>query len=86
MRLLAKYHDLESVWLVAHEGCAFYLEKHPHLDADARHARQVEDLARGRASLLERYPNLHVRLIYAARHGESAIFEHCSDPVEKGRR
>lgn len=86
MRLLSKYHDLSNIWLVQHEGCAFYGEKHPHLDGAARRARQVEDLARGKSAILERYPNLAVRLIYASLHGDRSVFEHCDNQVEKGRR
>lgn len=86
MRLLAKYHDLSSIWLVQHEGCAFYAEKHPHLDAEARRTRQVEDLARGKTAILERYPKLAVRLIYASLHGDHSVFEHCAEAREKERR
>jgi hypothetical protein len=86
MRLLSKYHDLSSIWLVAHEGCAFYMEKHPHFDDGARRARQVADLARGRAAILERYPTLEVLLIYASLRGDRTVFEHCLDSVKEERR
>jgi hypothetical protein len=86
MRLLAKYHDLAGVWLIAHQGCAFYLEKHPHLEDEGRRVRQIEDLARSRAALIERYPSLNIRLIYASRREGKAVFDHCHEAVEKGRR
>ena len=84
MRLFSKYHDLEHVWLIAHEGCAFYLEKHAHLDAEAIRRRQIEDLARARALLLERHSQFDVRLIYASRKEDTVRFEHClADSVER---
>ena len=81
MRLLAKYHDLTSIWLIAHEGCAFYLEKHPHFDPKALRRRQTEDLARAREVLLERLPKIDVRLVFAALRGSTVVFEPSVDAV-----
>ena len=78
MRLFAKYHDLSGVWLIAHEGCAWYLTKHPHLDPKEIRGRQVADLRRGKALLAERYPMYQIRLIYAAHQEKGVVF----DPIE----
>jgi hypothetical protein len=75
MRLFAKYHDIQGVWLIAHEGCAWYRTKHPHLEADAIRKRQVEDLDRGRAWFRERHPGYDVQLIYASHRGNTVVFE-----------
>jgi hypothetical protein len=78
MRLLAEHHALSGVWLIAHEGCAWYLTKHPHLDPKEIRRRQVADLHRGRALFRERFPMYEIRLIYAAHQGNGVVF----DPVE----
>lgn len=75
MRLLAEHHALSGVWLIAHEACAWYRAKHPHLDAKALRDRQIEDLRRGRDLLLERYPRYEVRLIYTSHREDGVVFE-----------
>lgn len=63
--LLEASHDLQSIWLVAHEGCSYYRRKHPGLDAAALTRRQREDLVKARVLLRERRPGLAVHLVYA---------------------
>ena len=65
MRLFVEHHDLSGVWLITHEGCAYYRKRHPHLEGAELRARQERDLARARALLLERHPKLDVRLVFA---------------------
>jgi hypothetical protein len=77
MRLFAAHHDLSGVWLIAHEGCAWYRAKHPHFEAPALRERQIADLRRGRELLLERHPRYDVRLVFASRQEEAVIFEIC---------
>lgn len=81
MRLLEKYHDLQSVWLIAHEGCAYYREKHPHFESDALRQRQIEDLELARKKLRESQSKMNVRLIFASKRGEEVVFEPCSADV-----
>lgn len=78
MRLFAEHHDIRHVWLIAHEGCAWYRVRHPHLDAAAVHRRQLEDLRRGKELLLERYRAYDVRLILASHEGDTVVFGDCS--------
>jgi len=47
MRLFAEYHEISGIWLIAHEGCAWYKLKHPHLETQAILDRQTADLRRG---------------------------------------
>ena len=75
MRLFAEHHSIAGVWLIAHEGCAWYRVKHPHLDPRALRDRQMEDLRRGREILLERHPQYAVRLVFAARQEEAVVFD-----------
>ncbi len=65
-RLLFRYHDLRSVWLIAHEACAYYRHKHGHLDEDGLRRRQYEDLDRAARQVLEWHPRLEVRKVFAA--------------------
>jgi hypothetical protein len=81
MRLFVKHHLLESVWLIAHEGCAFYREKHPHYDPAGLRRRQIEDLARARKMVLGRHAEMDVRLIFASRREEVVMFDPCDSEI-----
>ena len=73
--LLFASHDLQSIWLVAHEGCSYYRHKHPGLDAAGLTRRQHDDLAKARTLLLERRPNLEVHRVYARVSGGRVLFD-----------
>lgn len=81
MRLFEKHHDLSSVWLIAHEGCAFYREKHPHYDPAGLRRRQIEDLGRARKMVLGRHSQMDVRLIFASRREEVVLFDPCESEI-----
>jgi hypothetical protein len=85
MRLFEKHHDLQSIWLIAHEGCAFYREKHPHFELDALRRRQIEDLDLARKKLRERHSEMDVRLIFASKNGNEVVFEPCNVEVAEER-
>lgn len=72
--LLAKYHDLRSVWLIAHENCAYYRHKHGHLDEPSLRRRQHDDLDRAAGVLADRHPHLAIRKIYAALEDGRVVF------------
>ena len=80
LRLLLKYHELEAIWLIAHQGCAYYLERHPELKPDELRKRQEQDLERARAILTERHPALEVRLVYAELEAERVLFTTREEP------
>lgn len=85
MRLFEKHHDLTSVWLIAHEGCAFYREKHPHYDPAGLRRRQIEDLGRARKMVLGRHSQMDVRLIFASRREELVLFDPCDSEVAEDK-
>jgi hypothetical protein len=74
LRLFVKYHALDQVWLVAHEGCAYYRHRHPHWTEDQLRRRQEDDLRQAQMILQQRYPQLAVRLVYASHDEESVLF------------
>jgi len=82
MRLFAEYHRISGIWLIAHEGCAWYSLKHPHLDMPAILKRQVADLRRGKEILLERHPGYDVRLIFAEHDEHGVVFRDCTHASE----
>jgi len=74
MRMFAEYHQISGIWLIAHEGCAWYRLKHPHFEAARIRERQLADLRRGKEILMERHPNYDVRLILAERDDRGVVF------------
>jgi len=74
MRLFVEHHDLRTLWLIRHEGCAYYKVKHAGLDAAALIARQIADLRRAARISRERYPKLAVRAILATLKERRAVF------------
>jgi hypothetical protein len=75
MRLFAAAHDLRAVWLIAHQGCAYYGVKHPGATSEALKAAQLADLAVARARILAAHPDHDVRCVFAALHGSAVVFE-----------
>jgi hypothetical protein len=83
MRLFAEYHDLSDIWLIAHEGCAWYKLRHPHLEEQALVERQISDLHRSRELLAERYRGYEIRLVYASREKDRVVFRDCAHRPEE---
>lgn len=78
-RFLADHHTLESVWLIAHQDCAYYRSKYGPLDESFILRRQREDLDRA-ADLISRwYPKLLVRKVFASVEGGRVVFTTLSD-------
>jgi hypothetical protein len=71
--LLVHVHELQRIILVAHYGCAFYMEKLKK-DADNCLPVQLEDLKRARLEVKERFPRLTVETYLAMRRGERMSF------------
>jgi hypothetical protein len=65
IRFLREHHQLESAWLIAHEGCAYYYCKYGPLDSRYILQRQLEDLDRARDTILRWFPDLKVRKVFA---------------------
>jgi hypothetical protein len=64
-RLLMEHHDIRSIWLIAHEGCAYYRVRHPLVPGEQLESLQREDLLKARDLLLRRYPALSVSCVMA---------------------
>lgn len=80
MRLFVAHHDLSAVWLIAHEGCAYYRLKHPHLAPGALRERQEEDLRHARERILQHHPRFALRLVFASLAHERILFERLPEP------
>ncbi len=65
IRFLRDHHQLESAWLIAHEGCAYYRTKYGPLEARYIRQRQLEDLSRARDAIHRWFPDLVVRNVYS---------------------
>jgi carbonic anhydrase len=74
LRLFTAHHELRSVWLIAHQGCAFYREKYGNLRPEELRGRQIRDLLSARRKLQELQPRLEVHLIYASLEGDRVGF------------
>jgi hypothetical protein len=79
MRFLREHHELESAWLIAHEGCAYYRTKYGPLAPRFIRQRQIEDLDRARDTILGWYPTLVVRKVYAFLDSSRVAFAQLSD-------
>jgi hypothetical protein len=66
MRLLVEHHALEAIWLIAHEGCAYYRLRNAMRSASEIAALQKRDLVIARSKVLDRYPHLAVTSVYAS--------------------
>ena len=73
-RFLAEHHQFRSIWLIAHEDCAYYKAQCGYLDSSQLQARQEEDLERARRIIAGWYPRLQVRKVYASRLDDQVIF------------
>ena len=85
MRIFAEYHEISGIWLIAHEGCAWYKLKHPHLETQAILDRQLADLRRGKEILLERHPGYDIRLIFAVHDEEGVLFRDCTHATAEAK-
>ena len=65
-KFLAEHHDLESIWLIAHENCAYYTAKYPYRDPREMLKRQLEDLERARKTLDRWQQGLEIYKVYAS--------------------
>jgi hypothetical protein len=71
--LLVRVHELGRIVLVAHYGCAFYIERLKR-DADACLPIQLEDLKRARAAVKQQFPRATVETYLAMRKGPRMSF------------
>jgi hypothetical protein len=73
-KFLAKHHDLNSVWLIAHQNCAYYGAKYPYRTPAQIFDRQLEDLEQAR-KVIERWQHgLDIYKVYASLEGNRVKF------------
>ena len=65
-KFLAKHHDLQSIWLIAHQGCAYYSTKYPYRDAAEIFKRQLEDLEHASKTIERWQHGLEIYKVYAS--------------------
>ena len=78
-RFLADHHALESVWLIAHQDCAYYRAKFGPLDEPFIFKRQHEDLERAQEMIARWYPKLLVKKVYVSLDHGRVVFTTLSD-------
>lgn len=74
LRFFVEHHDLRDVWLIAHEGCAYYRKKHPHLDAQAIRGLQERDLFAAMRTVAHGHPHYVVHSVFAALEADEVVF------------
>ncbi len=72
---LIREHHLQTVVLLAHQGCGFYARKFPDLPADEVNRRQLADLRLARGILVETHPRLRVDCFMTIPDGDRVRFE-----------
>ncbi len=80
LRLFASAHDIRSIWLIAHERCAFYVKKYGQRSEDELRRRQIDDLRRARERIVNAWPH-EVLLIYAHVEGGLVNFQEVDVPA-----
>jgi hypothetical protein len=74
LRFLVDVHDIKSVVLVAHEGCAYYSQR-LGLPAARIEAAQREDLSKASDTVLKLAPGVTVTRYFARHEGAAIRFE-----------
>jgi len=72
---LATHHNLQSTWLIAHQNCAYYLNKYGGTrDAEFIYRRQLEDLEYAKRTILRWKSNLAIFKVFAALDNSRIVF------------
>ena len=79
LRFLVQEHQLASIWLIAHENCAFYRLRYGPLSGEYIYCCQKEDVARAAESIRQWFPELAVRQVYASLDGDRVVFTWLND-------
>jgi len=73
-----KLHNLQVVILLHHSQCGAYKLAHNFFSPAEEKTKQIEDMKNSRKIILEKFPQLKVRLVFAElmdEHGHKIIFE-----------
>ncbi len=79
LRFLVKEHRLETIWLIAHENCAFYSSHYGTLSRAYADCCQREDMNRAAGQLHEWFPEVAIRQVYASLDGPRVAFAWMDD-------
>jgi hypothetical protein len=74
LRFLAQVHDVRTVVLITHDGCAYYARR-LSVPADQMEAEQRGDLEKATGGVQRLMPNARVRRFFARRTGTEICFE-----------
>jgi hypothetical protein len=74
LQFLVQAHQLRRVLLIAHEGCAYYLE-HLRVAPQELEACQRKDLAEAAVRVRQLFPGLSVHAMLAHLHEDRVRFE-----------
>ena len=69
-RFLVEHHELKSTWLIAHQGCAWYVKREGLQGPRSIYELQVQDLGRAASRVRMWFPKLEVNLAYASLDGD----------------
>ena len=84
-RFLVEHHSLSTIWLIAHQDCAYYRAKQRSAGDASLRRRQYTDLDRAEQLILEWYPRLDAQKVYASLlDGGQVLFEKVLSPAEVG--
>jgi hypothetical protein len=73
-KFLAKHHDLNSVWLIGHQNCAYYATKYPYRTPAQMLDRQLEDLEQARKTIERWQHGLDIYKVFASLEGNRVKF------------
>jgi hypothetical protein len=79
LRFLVREHQVESIWLIAHENYAFYSSRCGALSRAYADCCQREDMNRAAGQLHEWFPEVAIRQVYASLDGARVAFAWMDD-------
>jgi hypothetical protein len=74
LRFLREHHQLETVWLIAHQDCAYYRMRYGTFDPASTTSRQFEDLERAREAIVRFGRPLQVHKVFALLDAGRVVF------------
>jgi len=85
LRFFAEAHDLTSVWLIAHEGCAYYKKKFPGTAVGEIRKLQERDLYNAMKAIALQHPRYAVYCVFAELDADEVVFHRLASSRESER-
>jgi hypothetical protein len=79
LRFLVKEHQVESIWLIAHQKCAFYSARYGAMSRAYADCCQREDMIRACGQLHDWFPEVAIHQVYASLEGGHVVFTWMND-------